>query len=51
MLQTFIYKASGGFETASKQINAHIDTEFKLNVVDNGDTTYINNKHFSSFDC
>lgn len=45
-VETFIYKASGGFETASKQINAHIDTEFKLNVVDNGDTTYINNKHF-----
>ena len=45
-METFIYKASGGFEAASKQINAHIDTEFKLNVVDNGDTTYINNKHF-----
>ena len=45
-VETFIYKANGGFKTGSKQINAHIDTEFKLNVVDNGDTTYINNKHF-----
>ena len=45
-VETFIFKASGGFKTGADQINAHIDTEFELNVVDNGDTTYINHKHF-----
>ena len=45
-VETFIYSANGGFKTDSKLINAHIDTEFELNVIDDGDTTYINHKHF-----
>ena len=45
-LEAFVYSAKGGFQTAGELINAHIDTEFELNVVDNGDTTYIKHKHF-----
>ena len=45
-VETFIYYAKGGFQTAGDLINAHIDTEFELNIVDNGDSTYIKRKHF-----
>ena len=45
-IETFIYDAQGGFKTEKGLINAHIDTEFELNIFDNGDTTYIHNKHF-----
>ena len=45
-IETFIYLAEGGFESDDGNINAHIDTEFELNVMQAGDTTYINHKHF-----
>ncbi|WP_282042673.1 AsmA-like C-terminal region-containing protein [Winogradskyella flava] len=45
-VETYIYWANGGFKTKNEQIEAHIDTEFKLNLIKNGDTTYIKNKHF-----
>ncbi|MDG2153298.1 MAG: AsmA-like C-terminal region-containing protein [Crocinitomicaceae bacterium] len=45
-VETFIYSAQGGFKTQGEAINAHVDTDFELNVIDNGDTTYINKKHF-----
>ena len=45
-VETYIYSAKGGFQTDKDQIKAHIDTDFELNVIDNGDTTYINKKHF-----
>lgn len=45
-VETFIYWATGGFNTGNGLISAHIDTEFELNVIDNGDTTYIHHKHF-----
>ena len=45
-VETFIYSAQGGFKTQGEIIKAHIDTDFELNVIDNGDTTYINKKHF-----
>lgn len=45
-IQTLIYWAEGGFNTSNEQIAAHIDTEFELNVIDNGDTTYFKDKHF-----
>ena len=45
-VETFIYYAKGGFQTAGDLINVHIDTEFELNIVDNGDSTYIKRKHF-----
>lgn len=45
-IETFIYVADGGFESDNGVINAHIDTEFELNVMQAGDTTFINHKHF-----
>lgn len=45
-VETYIYAAEGGFKTGNGLINAHIDTDFNLNVFDDGDTTYIHDKHF-----
>ena len=45
-IETLIYEAKGGFKTTQEHITAHIDTEFELNIIDNGDTTYIRHKHF-----
>ena len=45
-LETFIYQGKGGFSINKDLISAHIDTEFEMNLIDNGDTTYIRHKHF-----
>ena len=45
-LETFIYHGKGGFNIGSDIVSAHIDTEFEMNLIDNGDTTYIRHKHF-----
>ena len=45
-VETFIHSARGGFKTDKELIHAHVDTDFELNLIDNGDTTYINDKHF-----
>lgn len=45
-IETLIYWARGGFETSPNHLAVHIDTEFELNVLDNGDTTFIRHKHF-----
>lgn len=45
-LETFISRADGGFNINSEVISGHIDTEFEMNLIDNGDTTYIKHKHF-----
>ncbi|MFC3881875.1 AsmA-like C-terminal region-containing protein [Algoriphagus namhaensis] len=45
-IQTLIYWAEGGFNSNDAQIAAHVDTEFELNVIDDGDTTYFKDKHF-----
>lgn len=45
-VETYIFDALGGFKTGNGLINAHIDTDFKLNIFDNGDTTYIHDKYF-----
>ncbi|MFT6035780.1 MAG: hypothetical protein ACI9XJ_001354 [Marivirga sp.] len=45
-IETLIYWAKGGFNTGNDQIAAHIDSEFELNVIDDGDTTYFKHKHF-----
>jgi len=45
-VETYIYYADGGFKTGDGLINAHIDTDFNLNIFNNGDTTYIHDKHF-----
>jgi hypothetical protein len=45
-LETFIHKGEGGFTLNDDFIAAHVDTEFEMSLIDNGDTTYIRNKHF-----
>lgn len=45
-VETYVYEAIGGFKTGDGLIAGHIDSEFELNVIDKGDTTYINHKHF-----
>ena len=45
-IETLIYWAKGGFNTISDKIAAHIDSQFELNVMDHGDTTYLKHKHF-----
>jgi hypothetical protein len=38
--------AEGGFESSKEHIKAHVDTEFELNIIKNGDTTYVKQKQF-----
>ncbi len=45
-VETLIYWADGGFKTENSQIDAHIETEFELNIIKDSDTTYIKYKHF-----
>jgi hypothetical protein len=45
-VETLIYFANGGFQINDTAISAHIDSEFQLNVIKAGDTTYFKHKHF-----
>lgn len=45
-ISTTINSALGAFESAEEQIMSHVDSDFILDVVKDGDTTYFNNKHF-----
>ncbi len=45
-IENFIYEAQGGFTLKDSLIAGHIDTDFELNVIKNGDTTFIRKKHF-----
>ncbi len=45
-IETYIYDAKGGFQSNDAIVSAHIDTEFELNVIDKGDTTFVRHKHF-----
>ncbi len=45
-LETFIYNAEGGFNIDKQSISGHVNTEFEMNLIDNGDTTYVKHKHF-----
>lgn len=45
-IETLIHWAKGGFTTSPDHIAAHLDSEFELNIMDKGDTTFIKHKHF-----
>ncbi len=45
-VEKFIYKGKGGFSVKDSIISGHIDTELELNVIKDGDTTFIHKKHF-----
>ncbi len=45
-VEKFIYSGKGGFSLKDSIIAGHIDTEFLLNVIKDGDTTFMRKKHF-----
>ena len=45
-IETYIYWAKSGFKTGNNEIDAHIDTEFELNIIQDQDTSFIKHKHF-----
>ncbi|MGB5981750.1 MAG: AsmA-like C-terminal region-containing protein [Nonlabens sp.] len=45
-VETLIYWAKGGFKSGDDKIQAHVDSEFELNVINDKDTTYFKHKHF-----
>ncbi|MBW1295008.1 AsmA family protein [Aquimarina litoralis] len=45
-VEKFMYAGTGGFSQKENEIAGHIDTHFELNVIKDGDTTFIHNKHF-----
>ncbi|MEB3345147.1 AsmA-like C-terminal region-containing protein [Aquimarina gracilis] len=44
-VEKFMYAGTGGFSQRDSTISGHIDTHFELNVIKDGDTTFIHNKH------
>ncbi|HAA10790.1 MAG TPA: hypothetical protein DCE41_03475, partial [Cytophagales bacterium] len=45
-IEAYVYDADGGFKIDDPKVSAHIDTKFELNVINNGDTTFVKHKHF-----
>ena len=45
-IEKFIYTGQGGFTLKDSLIAGHIDTDFEVNVIKDGDTTFIRKKHF-----
>lgn len=45
-VEKFMYSGLGGFSLKDNTISGHIDTDFELNVIKDGDTTFIRKKHF-----
>ena len=45
-IETYIYWAKSGIKTVEHKIDAHIDTEFELNIIQDQDTSFIKHKHF-----
>lgn len=45
-VETFIYWAESGFKTSGHLIDAHIDSEFELNIISGRDTSFVKHKHF-----
>ncbi len=44
-VEKFIYDCKGGFRIRDSIIAGHIDTELELNVIKEGDTTFVRKKH------
>lgn len=45
-VEQFIHTGQGGFAIRDSTIAGHIDTDFELNIIKDGDTTFIRKKHF-----
>lgn len=44
-VEAYIYWAEGGFKSTEGHVAAHIDTGFDLNIMIDGDTTFVKHKH------
>ncbi|MEO1213673.1 MAG: AsmA-like C-terminal region-containing protein [Bacteroidota bacterium] len=44
-VEAYIYWAEGGFKSTEGHIAAHIDTGFDVNIMVDGDTTFVKHKH------
>ncbi|MEM7084676.1 MAG: AsmA-like C-terminal region-containing protein [Bacteroidota bacterium] len=45
-VEKFVFEGTGGFSQKDQIIAGHIDAELELNVIKDGDTTFIHKKHF-----
>lgn len=45
-IEVRIFSAKGGFSTSERNTAAHVDSEFELNIIEEGDSTYFKHKHF-----
>ena len=45
-VEKYVYSGIGGFSQKDSIIAGHIDTDFELHVIKDGDTTFIHKKHF-----
>ena len=45
-IETYIYWAESGFKAANNEVDAHLDAEFELNIIQDQDTSFIKHKHF-----
>ena len=45
-IETLVYWAKSELNTGNNEIDAHLDTEFELNIIENQDTSFIKHKHF-----
>lgn len=45
-IETFIYWAKSGFKIENNEVDAHIDTEFELTIIQDQDTSFFKHKHF-----
>ena len=46
LFDVYITRAKSKFKTSNEHTYAHLDSKFELSVITNGDTTFVNHKHF-----
>jgi hypothetical protein len=46
MVDAYITKTTTSFKTTNKHLSIDLDSKFELSLIQNGDTTFINHKHF-----
>ncbi|MCE2681446.1 MAG: AsmA-like C-terminal region-containing protein [Cryomorphaceae bacterium] len=46
MVDAYITKTTTSFKTTNKHLSIGLDSKFELSLIQNGDTTFINRKHF-----
>ena len=45
-IETYIYWAKSRIKTFENKVEAHVDSEFELNIIEGQDTSFIKHKHF-----